>query len=112
MSEVMFMPKELSDVERAFGGKMSELLPEWGEIPESFRDMNDRSKWSQLVSDWFYCGLKGMKLAPKEGIDANKAIRHIKAILASWEPKHEHKFAGCAYLMSLWFDDAKWERAK
>ena len=28
----------------------------------------------------------------------------IAAILASFEPKHEHKEAGAAYLLSQWFE--------
>jgi hypothetical protein len=29
---------------------------------------------------------------------------HLKAIMGSFQPKHEHKTAGVAYLMSLWFE--------
>jgi len=53
-----------------------------------------------------------IKYLPKEGIDPQMAFRHIKACLGDWGPKHEHKFAGCAYLLSLWFDDVEWERAR
>jgi len=43
-------------------------------------------------------------LKSKPGIDRKAAIRHIKAIMASYAPKHEHKEAGCAYLFALWFE--------
>lgn len=51
-TETKFMPKELSDLDLAFPTKYEELLPPFHEIPEQFKDMNDRSKWSQLVGDW------------------------------------------------------------
>ena len=41
----------------------------------------------------------------KQGISLSLALRHLGACLSSWEPKHEHKTAGVAYLMSLWFED-------
>jgi hypothetical protein len=32
--------------------------------------------------------------------------------MSSWEPKHEHKEAGCAYLLSEFFDDVNYKKAK
>lgn len=46
---------------------------------------------------------------PEAGVDRYKALRHIHYILGSWEPKHEHKEAGAAFLFNEWFEDAKWE---
>ena len=42
--------------------------------------------------------------------DTNKAIRHLKAILVSYDPKHEHKEAGVAFLLSEWFEDVTYIR--
>lgn len=103
-------PIKVHDAEIAFGGKMQSLLPAMADIPEEFRKGN--SKWNQVVSDWMFSGIKDCQWKPKEGIDPNEAIRHIKAIMVSFEPKHEHKEAGCAYLLSQFFDDLKYERAK
>ena len=108
----MFKIMEISDADIVFGGKISELLPGYNEIPSEFRNMNSRNKWNQMVNDWFYCGLKNLRLKPKAGVDIDKALRHIRAIMASFEPKHEHKIAGCAYLLSEWFDDVSYERVK
>lgn len=108
----MFEIKEVSDLDIAFGGRTRELLPPYEEIPEEFKRMSSRNKWVSMVEDWFYYGLKNLQLKPKEGVDINKAMKHIKAIMGSFEPKHEHKMAGCAYLLSLWFDDVSYEKAK
>lgn len=41
--------------------------------------------------------------------DANDALANIQTALRSFEPKHEHKMAGVAYLMSMWLEDASGE---
>lgn len=99
----MLKPKEVTDLEITFGGDMDVLLPKWDDIPEEFKFGHTR--WNKVISDWFFMGLKDVDLTPKESINANSAIRHIKAILSSFDPKHEHKEAGCAYLMSCFFED-------
>ncbi|PZM62587.1 hypothetical protein [Paenibacillus dendritiformis] len=99
----MKKPQKVTDLEMAFGGDMKKLLPAMSEIPEEFTSLG--SKWCKLISDWFYIGLSELKAQPREGIDTQEAFRHIRAILGSFEPKHEHKIACCAYLMSLWFED-------
>lgn len=104
----MFEIKEVSDLDMVYGGNIEELLPPMQDIPNDFGILKD-NKWSKFISDWFFCGVEVLSLAPKEGVDTTKAIRHIRAILSSFEPKHEHKEAGCAYLMSLWFDDVQYK---
>ena len=89
----------------AFSGDMKKLLPAWDDIPTDFKDWNN--KWSRIIAQWFFRGLDGATFMPKKGVDQKKALAHIQAILQSWEPKHEHKTAGCAYLLSEWFDDVK-----
>jgi hypothetical protein len=98
-------PKKVSDVELAFPAQVMHLLPKWEDIPEEFK--NDNTNWNSLVSEWFFGGLSG-KFIPKEGIDLKMAMRHLQACMHSYQPKHEHKEAGVAYLMSQWFE--KFER--
>lgn len=102
-----FKPQEVSQAELAFGGDMAKLLPLYTQIPDEFK--RGGGKWNKLASTWFFRGIKNVVWTPKPGIDEGMALRHIKAILSSWEPKHEHKEAGVAYLLSLWFDDATYE---
>lgn len=75
------------------------LLPPMRDIPEEFK--KHTNPWCELVSKLFFSG--GQLPAVKEGIDAKHAKRHLGAVLGSFEPKHEHKTAGAAYLMSLWY---------
>lgn len=102
-----FEPKEVTGLDMAFGGRMKELLPPMASIPEEFHRW-DNGYWGKIVGAWFFSGLpQGTVEAwqPKPGIDKAKALRHVKAILGSFELKHEHKEAACAYLLSLWFEE-------
>lgn len=97
---------EICDVSIVFG--TTEGLPDYQSVPQEFKRHNG-TPWNGLVSKIFFGGIKGLQFTPQEGIDASKAWRHIKALLVSFEPKHEHKEAGCAYLMSQYFKSAKWD---
>jgi hypothetical protein len=83
-------------------------LPLMEEIPDKFKELN--TPQNRFIGNWFFLGMKleeMNKLIPKEGVDKKMAIQAIQAILRSWEPKHEHKEAGCAYLLSEWFEELK-----
>lgn len=85
----------------AFGPKnLAQFLPAMGSIPKEF--FKDSNPWNKWISKWFFNGLKEFAVAV-EGVNFKDAHAHIKVILASFEPKHEHKIAGCAYLASMWF---------
>ena len=104
------LPHEVTGIELAFGGDMKKLLPNYEDIPKEFKDMNNQTKWNKFISQWFYVGVEHLEIERKEGIDVHNALWHIGAILASMEPKHEHKMAACAYLASLWFEEVSFER--
>ena len=97
-------PHELDQSKSVF-----EFCPPMTEIPDEFTDGSSsllhRSKWERAASQWFYEGIKKTAFTAKEGIDAEKAFKHLGFVLGSWNLKHEHKMAAVAYLMSLWFDD-------
>ena len=108
----MLMPKDVGNLEMAFGGDMGKLLPSMKDIPAEFY-MFGTAKECEIISEWFFEGLpKETKFIPKNGIDEKIALRHIIAILKSWEPKHEHKMAACAYLLNLWFEDIRFQEKK
>lgn len=100
-------PRPVSDLDVVFGNCKG-LMPEMGSIPNEFRH-GSGGKWNKVFQDFFYLGAKDIKWTPKDGVDARSAARHIRAIMGSFEPKHEHKEAACAYLMSLWFEDVTYK---
>lgn len=102
-----YMPKEITSPFMP----SEELLPAYDDIPDEFKRFTG-TKWNKLFNDMFFYGLKSLTLFPKDGIDKEKAWRHIRIASQGRDSKHEHKAAGVSYLMSLWFEDAKWETSK
>lgn len=88
-------------------GNIYSLLPKMSDIPEEFKYFDSKNKWCKAVSKWFYEGMNKSDFKVKEGIDKEMALTHLYEVISSWVLKHEHKHAGAAYLMSLWFDDVK-----
>ena len=104
-SDVFGAPTAVTGLDCAFGGEMKKLLPPWDTIPDEYK-RHHGTKWTKIVAQWFFGGLpKGTNFVPKPGIDSGAAVAHLRAILVSFAPKHEHKEAGVAYLMSKWFED-------
>jgi len=102
-------PQDISDVDLAFPAEVMHLMPKYDEIPKQFK--SERSSWgNKLFNDMFYSGLSKLELTPKPDIDPKKAFRHIRAIMGSFQPKHEHKEAAIAMLFEEWFEKADWER--
>ena len=98
-------PIKVDDVSLVLGGDVTHLMPEYKNIPDEFKRYKGNI-FVDFVSNWFFKGISKEnlgRLIPKENIDTNMALRHIKAVLGSWSPKHEHKIAGCAYLLSEFF---------
>lgn len=99
----MIAVPELSGLDVAFGN--IKHMPKYETVPEEYK--NSRNPYVEFVTGWFFSGKtkdEMQRLVAKKGVDRNKALCAIKAILCSFEPKHEHKEAGAAYLLSQWFD--------
>jgi len=104
-------PTDADAVELAFPAHGVSRMPDYEDIPEEFRNRNWRrggdgaAKWLDFQSEWFAKGFAFARLTPRDDVSPFVASNHLKAIQGSFEPKHEHKVAGVAYLASLWFDD-------
>jgi len=99
----MFPIPTLSNEQIHFGTVLH--MPDLAEIPDQFKEWSEPH--NQIVATWFFKGMTDHQinsLNPRQGVDKQKAIRAIFSILKSFEPKHEHKMAACAYLLHEWFD--------
>ena len=99
---------EVTDIDIAFPARPP--LPAWDDIPEDFRrERGDAKDWCEIVNRMFFEGgsLVDFGIVPKKGLDLKAAMRAIRVCLGSFEPKHEHKAAGVAYMLSEWFDKAR-----
>lgn len=102
----MFPIKEVTGLDVAFGGNIELLMPRYEDIPKEFKRCSG-NVWVDLVNRWFFSGLKNTEFIPKNTVDKSKALAHIRAIMVSFAPAHEHKAAGCAFLLAEWFEDVK-----
>jgi hypothetical protein len=96
-------PKPVDPVLFAFPAHVvGALLPPHADIPRDYRDSRRPSR--QLFERWFYEGLRGATFEPRAGVDRDTALRHISACMRSFEPSHEHKEEGVAFLLELYFE--------
>ena len=98
----MLKPQKIDDVNLAFPTSIEGFLPKREDIPAEFK--GNVNPYAEKISEWFFKGVDRADFVVKDGIDAEDALRHISYCLNSFEPSHGHKTAGCAYLLSLWFD--------
>jgi len=99
-------PVKVSDALVAFPATLGTLIPPEDQIPENYEGKRFAEA---LFSRWFYKGLPEYPTV-KPGIDWNTARRHLHCVMGSFEPKHQHKEAAAAWLMSLWFTPESIER--
>lgn len=100
---------DVTKVDTVFGGdKALEIMPKWEDIP---KDYPNRMKWKQVMSDWFFRGMKNAKWTPKAGVKTSKALAAVATVLRSFAPEHEHKEAAVAYMLSEWFEDVTYDTA-
>lgn len=101
-------PVPVDDVTLAFPAIVTgKLLPPVEDIPKEFFGEN---KWTRLA-DLCFAGTPplGTLVTPKPTLDYELVVRQIKACLGSFEPKHQNKIAGVAYLLSLFFSDVEFQ---
>lgn len=88
-----------TDLEIAFG--TTRLLPKIEDIPDEFKASNTYTK---LVESLFFTGKPTdgnvAFIPPFDDASAIHLARTVNAHLRSFEPKHEHKIAGVAYMIS------------
>ena len=101
-SDGMFLPQEVSNADIVFPAGVRHLMPPLGGEP------GPSKKAINFVDIWFYIGVPGLKFSTKPGIDPKMAIRHMKCIMGSFQPKHEHKVEAVARLADMWFDEYTW----
>lgn len=91
----------------AFGASRKDYLTR--EQLGDWHDMNLRTPFHEAASGLFFKGgkLSDYGLTFKPEIDPAKAMRAIRALLGSWDPKHEIKHCTVAVALANWCDYAK-----
>jgi hypothetical protein len=94
-------PKTVPDVQFAFPAYIiGTLITEWDDLPDEFR--NRTSGYEELAGHACFNNVGFRSDSLLEGIDIELANRQLNAIARSFQPKHQHKEAAIAYLLSLW----------
>lgn len=99
-------PRPVEDVMLAFPARViGSYLPPLDVIPDDFRERRgDAVQWHR-VADLLFADQPITDAPPfVTSHDPDLITRHATVCLRSFEPKHEHKIAGVAWLLSLWFD--------
>lgn len=107
-----YLPVEVTDAQMAFPASvLGPLMPAEEDIPEEF--WGTHNPWACIASSWFMHGLPAnVEFHMKDGIDGQTAFDHLRCILGSYEPKHQHKIAAVAFLLSTWCTEVKnWKEA-
>lgn len=94
--------EDISDAMLAFPANVEGIMPAMKDIPEQYR--RGHTPANSFAAQWFFNGLKNPKFYPKAGVNAEKAFNHLRCILGSFQPKHEHKEAAVAFLLDEWFE--------
>jgi hypothetical protein len=95
------LPKAVDDVFLAFPAQViGTLIPPWNDIPDEFKNFS--SGHEELASYACFHPVEFRQEALTDGVSAKLATRHLSAVARSFEPKHEHKEAAIAFLISLW----------
>lgn len=86
-------------IDAAFGAKIADYPP-MSSVPAGLRS------YENVVSSLFFRGgkLDDFGLSIKPTIDRNQAMTALRALLSSFDPKHEHKTAVVAWCLSEWCD--------
>jgi len=103
-------PMEVTESELTFPTSVERFMPP--DLAGLRRDRKVSRSWDKFVGQWFYVGADAKLLIPKPGIDKAVALRHLKYIMHSYEPKHEDKVTAVAYLMGEWFEPLKDDMTK
>jgi len=87
----------------AFGARLADY-PRMEAVPKQFQEHS--GQYQNVVSSLFFRGgkLSDYGLDFKPSIDRAAAMTALRALLGSFDPKHEHKTAVVAWALSEWCD--------
>lgn len=101
LASSMLSPRSASDLDMAFPSHvMGTFLPKPEWIGERSSWLN--SSWGHLA-DALFAG-KPPDLSCSMEHDDQLVSRHVHVCLGSYEPSHQDKIAGVAFLLAVWMD--------
>jgi len=103
LRSLMLKPQEVSDADIAFPVRALEFMPPMEEIPDEFKENASHPAMGLVRRLLFGPTIPGdVQFHAVEGVDSEMVFRQLMVIRGSFAPKHQHKEAAMAYLISLW----------
>jgi hypothetical protein len=99
----MYPITKVTGADIVFPARVDHLMPPYEELIGKRKDPEHR-RLEEVAQRAFFKGMDAGPWKPKEGVNKDDALRQIQCILGSFEPKHEHKIAGVAFLLGEWFE--------
>lgn len=102
-------PYEFTVVERAFPAHVLDHIPPMEMIPDHFKSEHGGKHTAIEVANLWWMGQLITDDDPRPDFHARPtllaeiAFWHIQCVLNSFQPKHEHKMAGVAFLIDRFF---------
>lgn len=108
MNEAPPIP-EVSDLDMAFPTRWKTLLPPWDELTDDERHYG--TIYCEAAERLMFNGgtLEDHGVRIRDGVDAEKVYRYLKATLGDFGPKHEHKIGGIGHMLAKWCEPIKKE---
>ncbi len=102
MSEQTNEVPEVTDLDCAFPTRYRELLPAWDDLTKDERNMS--GPFCRAISMLFYKGgsFESVGIRVRDGVDAKKVMRYVRATAGDFGPKHEHKIGGIGHMLAKW----------
>lgn len=100
----MLLPQPATDLDLAFPASvLGTFLPRPTWVGESLNPWLN-SPWGRLADSIFAGQLPDLELTMEH--DLQLVSRHIRVCMGSYQPRHQEKIAGVAFLLALWMDVA------
>mgnify|MGYP001076967175 CR=1 FL=1 len=99
-----FQPKPITQEEVRTGRyRSTDFAPALWQIPASITTVEN--PWSNVAASLMWGGSAAILSAlPKAGIDKERALLHVGAVLLAVDLTVEHREAAAAFLLSEWFE--------
>ena len=99
-AEGWFPVVEVNDVDMAFPAR--KVWPDYEVIPDKYKRRDH--PYVELFSGVFFDGKSSLfRGVPREGIDPEKAWRHLVCVFGTYGIQHEHKEAAVCFLIDSFF---------
>ena len=98
-------PHEVTDDQINYPDQLGDLLPPHSQEIKDWALTKDANQYLDFITTWEEQGLgSGSQMFLKPGINGTNVLRHLKAVMGSFQPTPEHKIDSASWLLAQWCD--------